>query len=351
MTPEQMRRLAALVDDLEMDGYQVTDAELLARRDDPVAAVELSLSERDGEATAAPGATPAASGMSAFPGRVPASDTEAAVTEEVDDPQEDDGDAPEDREEAVELTDAEQDVVDVLKDDGELPSLDIKRRTERGKYTHKLLSRLRDRGVLEHRKDPADRRRHLYSLAQDGSGGEMAGGGHEAPATNNSGADDLTPAVRPLDGDEWAAISELDQHDQAATDAMQTSGFAADDAEADDERRSDPWVCSCGVACEDRLEWNIHRTEAHGVPQKHHNSLTQGEFLERVRNSDSVTELAASLNVGTEKTLRMLGIYGVEYVGGSLPDDPTASADLLQLGPEAGPGERQRAGAEVSPDA
>jgi hypothetical protein len=350
MTPEQLRRLAALVDDLEMDGYQVTDAELLARRDDPVAAVELSLSERDGEATAAPGATPAAGGTSAFPGRVPVSDNDA-VPEAVDDPQEDDSDAPEDGAAAVELTDAEQDVVDVLEDDGELPSSDIQLLTERGKYTHKLLTRLRARGVLECRKDPADRRRHLYSLAQDGSGGEMAGGSHEAPDTSDIGTDALTPAVRPLDDNEWAAISALDQRDQAATDAMQTSGFAADDGEADDERRSYPWVCSCGIACEDRLAWNIHRTEAHGVPQKNHNSLAQGEFLERVRTSDSVTELAQSLNVGTEKTLRMLGIYGVEYVSGSLSDDPTASADLLQLGPEAGPDERRRAETEVSPDA
>jgi len=62
MTPEQLRRVAALVDDLERDGYQVTDAELLNCRDDPVAAVELSLPESDGDTTAgSPGATPAAS--------------------------------------------------------------------------------------------------------------------------------------------------------------------------------------------------------------------------------------------------------------------------------------------------
>jgi len=227
---------------------------------------------------------------------------------------------------------------------------DIKRRTERGKYTHKLLSRLRDRGVLEHRKDPDDGRRYLYSLARDDVADKSTGGGHESSDTGDIGTGEMTSAVRPLDEGEWAPF-ELEQRDQEDTDMIQTSGFADDDNESDDDRIFFPWVCSCGVACESQLERVIHRTEAHGVPQAKLNSLAQGEFLKRVRTSDSVTELAQSLNVGTEKTLRMLGIYGIEYAGGGLPDDPTASADLLQLGPEATPGERRQAGAEVSPDA
>jgi hypothetical protein len=134
---------------------------------------------------------------------------------------------------------------------------------------------------------------------------------------------------------------------------IQTSGFAADDDESDDDRICFPWVCSCGVVCETQLERDIHRTEAHGAPQKRLNSLEQGEFAELVREADSVKELAESLDCSTSRTLRILGTYDLEdaVTGNGLPDDLTAATDLLQLGSEAGPGERRQADDEVSPDA
>jgi len=362
MTPEQLRRLANLVDDLEMDGYRVTDAELLERCDDGiVAAVELSLPEGDDDATSASaGAAAAASGISAFPGRVPVSDDEDAVTEDIDDSQGEDDDEPEneaedpDGDDAVELTDAEQDVVDVLEDEGELPRSEIKSLTERSEYISEVLSRLRDKDILEHRKDPEDGRRYLYSLARDDVvDGARGGPSHQPPDTSDIGAGDLTPAVRPLDEEEWTSVSEFEQRDQEETDMIQTSGFAAGDGESDDDRIHYPWVCSCGVVCQTQLEREIHRMEAHGDPQTRLNSLKQGKFVDLVRKVDSVTGLAESLDCSTNRTLRILGIYGLKgaVAGDGLPDDPTTTTDLLQLGSEAGPGERQQADKEVSPDA
>ena len=238
MTPEQLRRLTNLVDELEMDGYQASDAELLQRRDDEVvAAVDLSLPEDDDATSAPPGA--AASGMSASPGWVPASDDEDAATEDVDgSPEEDNADDQETQaedpngDETVELTDAEQEVVDVLKHEGELPHSQIKSLTERGSYSGKILQRLREKGMLEHRKDPEDGRRYLYSLAGDDIVDEETGGAsHQSPDTSDIGTGGLTPAVRPLDDEEWASVSELRQRDQEEADMIQTSGFAADDGE------------------------------------------------------------------------------------------------------------------------
>jgi hypothetical protein len=360
MTPEQLRRLADLIDDLEEDSYQVEDAELLPYRDGgAVAAVELSLPESDEEATLSfPGAT-TANGTSAFPGGVPVDDGNAVTEADVvGSPEEDDADELEDEAESsdgdqtVELTDAEQDVAGVLEDEGELPSSEIERISERSGQVSNILPRLRDKGVLEYRKDPDDGRRYLYSLARDDVVDEDTGGGHELPDASNIGTGEMTSAVRPLDEGEWAP-SELEQRGQEDTDMIQASGFAGDDDEVDDDLITFPWECSCGVVCEGKLEREVHRTEAHGVPQKRLNSLEQGEFVDLVRKADSVTGLAESLNYQTHKTLRILGIYGFEnaVAGDGLPNDPTATTDLLQLGDEAGSDERQQAETEVSPDA
>jgi hypothetical protein len=187
MTPEQLRRLADLVRDLEMDGYQVTDAELLERCDGrTVAAVELSLPEGDGDTTAASPGAAVASAMSVLTDAVPVSDDN-----NVDDsPGEDDGDEPEneaedsDGDDAVELTDAEQDVVNVLEDEGELSRSEIKLLTERSEYIGEVISRLRDKDIVEHRKDPEDGRRYLYSIARDDVVDGGTGGG-QSPATGH----------------------------------------------------------------------------------------------------------------------------------------------------------------------
>jgi len=134
---------------------------------------------------------------------------------------------------------------------------------------------------------------------------------------------------------------------------IQTSGFAAEDDESGDDRIYFPWECSCGVVCETQVEKEVHRTEAHGVPQKRLNSLEQGEFVELVQTADSVTGLADRLDWSVQRLLRVLGMYGLEdtVTGDGLPDNPTTSADLLQLGDEAGSGEPRQAETEVSPDA
>jgi len=357
MTPEQLRRLADLVADLGMDGYQVTDAELLERRDDPVvAAVEMSLPESDEEATSASaGASPVAGAMSVLRDGVPVNDDNDVV----DSSEKDGGDEPEseaedsDGDETVELTDAEQDVVDVLEDEGELSRSEIKLLTGRGGYVHKIIPRLKDEGILEHRKDPEDGRRYLYSLARNDVVDEGTGGGHESPDTSDIGTGEMTSAIRPLDDKEWASVSELEQRDQEGTDMIQTSGFAAEDDESDDDRIHFPWECSCGVVCDSYYQKLIHRTEAHGGPQKDFNFLKQGEFIELVQTADSVKGLADRLDWPTQRLLRVLGFYGLDdaVAGDGLPDNPTTSADLLQLGDEAGSGERRQAETEVSPDA
>jgi len=181
MTPEQLRRLADLVADLERDDYQIEDVELLPYRDGgAVAAVELSLPESDEEATSAsPDESPVASAMSSFRDAVPVSDDSdvADSMEEVGDDGPEDEAEDSDGDETVELTDAEQDVVDVLEDEGELSLSEIKLLTGQSEYISNVLSRLKDTDVLEHRKDPDDGRRYLYSLARDDVVDESTGGG------------------------------------------------------------------------------------------------------------------------------------------------------------------------------
>ena len=246
MTPEQLRRLADLVDDLEMDGYQIEDAELLERRDDGVvAAVELSLSESDEDATAAsPESTASASGMSTFPGRVPVSDGEDTVMEDnVDDsPEEDDADEPKnkaedpDGDETVELTDAEQEVVDVLKDEGELPSSEIRLLTGLSDYLAKVLSRLRDKGVLEYRKDPDDGRRYLYSLATDDVVDENPDGADppddaDGAESNFESEDERTE--RDYDGD--LVVEDLDEVGEVRERSLRQQVRAADGDVTDEQ--------------------------------------------------------------------------------------------------------------------
>lgn len=209
MTPEQLRRLASLVDDLEMDGYQIEDAELLPYRDGgAVAAVELSLPESDEDAA----------------------DDEWLPAPYVGDrlPSRNDADEPEDevetsdKDQAVELTDAEQDVVDVLENEGELPRSEIKFLTERSEYISEVLQRLRNKDILEHRKDPEDGRRYLYSLAWDDGVDEGTGGAsHHPPDTSDIGTGGLTPAVRPLDEDQDGASHPggVDEPDTGGEDA------------------------------------------------------------------------------------------------------------------------------------
>ena len=71
-------------------------------------------------------------------------------------------------------------------------------------------------------------------------------------------------------------------------------------------------ICStCGAEFDNCLEYRIHRTEEHDVPQGKLNYLQPGEFEALVEDADSVTELAEECGFQTDRVLRMLSIYGL----------------------------------------
>jgi len=102
--------------------------------------------------------------------------------------------------------------------------------------------------------------------------------------------DDLLDDPEP-DGDE----DEVDEADQG-------------DADEVPEYRS----CSCGETFADSLEYRIHRTEDHGKPQGTLGHLEPGEFEETVNDVGGVQELGDELGFSTERTLRILNVYGLE---------------------------------------
>jgi len=71
----------------------------------------------------------------------------------------------------------------------------------------------------------------------------------------------------------------------------------------------------CDIVCESSVEWDVHRTEAHDAPQSTL-GLEPGEFEGIVEAADEVSDIVEAVSFGPEKTLRLLGVYGLEDVIG-----------------------------------
>jgi hypothetical protein len=78
-----------------------------------------------------------------------------------------------------------------------------------------------------------------------------------------------------------------------------------------------PRDCHCGATLQNSLELAVHRTEEHGVPQERIGHLEQGEFEAIVQDADDIAEIAEAVSFGIEKTMRMLGVYGLADVVGA----------------------------------
>ena len=110
----------------------------------------------------------------------------------------------------------------------------------------------------------------------------------------------------------------------------------ADEPEPDEE--TVPRDCHCGATLEDSLELAIHQTEEHEVPQSTLDHLEPGKFKEIVKDADSVQDVVAEVSWSTERTLRMLGIYGLERVVGAGDHEISDVTDIEFEGVDADAG-------------
>jgi len=147
-------------------------------------------------------------------------------------------------------------ILATLEEEGELGASELQTLFEVGSGIYRYLRELDDEGEIESRDDPDDGRRTLYRVSGD----------------------------------------EKD-----------------DDAEADG---TFPRECHCGATLENSFELAVHRTEEHGAPQATLDHLEPGEFEEVVNAADSVGDVVDELGWSTERTIRALGVYGLEgFVG------------------------------------
>lgn len=133
------------------------------------------------------------------------------------------------------------------------------------------------------------------------------------------------------DRDDVLVKDEADDEESGANGTepeQDKNGAAAEDesGETGDGDSAFPRKCHCGATLETSLELAIHRTEEHGVPQATLGHLEPGEFEETVRDADGIHDLVDAVDWSRERTLRMLGIYGIQdAIGGSDEDDGTVS--------------------------
>lgn len=140
------------------------------------------------------------------------------------------------------------------------------------------------------------------------------------------------------------STTEADDADDAARDEEEGVDDAEDDSpdepETEEPEETFPRECHCGATLEDSLELAIHRTEEHEVPQSTLDHLEPGEFEEIVEEADGLQDVLAEVSWSTERTLRMLGIYGLEEVVGTgdreLSDVTDVEFEGVDAGAEAG---------------
>ena len=235
-------------------------------------------------------------------------------------------------------------MLDVLEEEGELPGPRIKTLTEiSGQVFYDHLNFLKDKGAVEARKDPEDGRRKLYSLAadddQDAEEGETVyvTSGHKnvfhrdedcerAQRSSNVyerselQVDDLEECTFCGGGeaDDTQEGEDGEDADESIDDLLDGPEPDGDEEEVDDADQGDAdevpeyRSCSCGETFADSLEYYVHRTEDHGKPQQALGHLEPDEFEETVNDVDGVQELADELGFSTERTLRILNVYGLE---------------------------------------
>lgn len=134
------------------------------------------------------------------------------------------------------------------------------------------------------------------------SGAELA---RDDPDGEPPAEGDDTPAGETSTDDEQREDDEADEPATTAASNYDENGV-----------RQYPAECRCGTVCEDSLEWAVHRTEVHDVPQSRLDHLEAGEFEALVADAATVEDLVDELGWSLKRTLRTLAAYGLDDVVG-----------------------------------
>jgi hypothetical protein len=146
--------------------------------------------------------------------------------------------------------------------------------------------------------------------------------------------DSTTEADDAAAPDEEEVVREENDVDEGDTSS---EGDEPDGADEEPEETF-PRECHCGATLGDSLQLAIHRTEEHEVPQSTLDHLEPGEFEEIVEDADGVQDVVAEVSWSTERTLRMLGIYGLDDVVGAGDRELSDVTDVEFEGVDAGAG-------------
>ncbi|QLG63045.1 hypothetical protein [Halorarum salinum] len=208
---------------------------------------------------------------------------------------------------------AEERITTVLDKHGELPSSEIELllETSSSHYRNALSSMTRD-GRVNTRQDPEDRRRNLYRLADQ----EPDEGGDEDVGHEESEPDDADDGHE--DGEDNGDPDEEEDGRDDEDDEPSAEGF--------------PRECHCGATLNDSLELAIHRTEEHGVPQATLDHLEPGEFEAIVRDAEHIQDVVDDVGWSRERTLRVIGVYGLGDVLGDVEDGEDPSEESEESG-------------------
>jgi len=161
-----------------------------------------------------------------------------------------------------------------------------------------------------------------------------------AEGDDDTGFDDLAPKW--LDeASFWNAVDEAeDLHELRAElgwlvedgdlAALVDAAGAKSELEGEDTPQSDRCE-ECDTTFEGALEYQIHRTEEHGIPQQDLGYLDPGEFEALVDSCDTVGELADVLDWQSARVLRALNIYGLDDLVAAGVHDEIEDDDELEV--------------------
>lgn len=182
-----------------------------------------------------------------------------------------------------------------------------------------------------------------YQLVQHGI--------HDPEGNSNADGDETEDVDEPEPSEESTeddSTTEADDADDAAPDdggerdeeddVDEAEDDSPDESETEEPEETFPRECHCGATLEDSLELAIHRTEEHEVPQSTLDHLEPGEFESIVEEADGLQDVVAEVSWSTERTLRMLGIYGLEEVVGAGDRELSDVTDVEFEGVDAGAG-------------
>ena len=220
------------------------------------------------------------------------------------------------------FTDLEERVIDVLDERGELTSSEIQTLTDSSQHVFNIIDQLQTAGHVVARQDPRDRRRNLYRL--DGADltvtadSEVPGEQDESDDAEES-AGDADDEADPSTGVTTAAESNSTSGSSSQAEGEgEGEGEGEDTNSGTDSEKSYPRECGCGETCAGTLEYHVHRLEEHGDTSAELDFLEPGAFESIVADAESVGEVIEACSWSRERTLRLLGIYGLsDVVGGS----------------------------------